>query len=94
VEIIGKTYTAARVIQNDQAIEIRSQSLSGGNYVDVFTGIQRIVNSNFRMELSIGFPAINRSYQHFYPLFSIGFQKYLFRKSKANEILKPLKNQP
>ncbi len=79
VELVGKSYGAAQLWEDDQAVEIVSESLGQGAYLDVFFGIQRIMNSNDRVELTVAFPVINKSYRHFYPLLSLGWQKYLFK---------------
>lgn len=79
VELIGRSYEAAQLWENDLPVAIESPSLGAGNYVDVFFGIQRITNSNDRVELTVGFPLINESYRHFYPLLMLNWQKYLFR---------------
>ena len=78
VEFLGKSYDSATVKVNGDVANIKTNLLLGGSYVEMHPGIQCILNSNTRVELSIGYPIINQSYVHFYPLYSIGFQHYFY----------------
>jgi hypothetical protein len=83
VEFIGKTYDAATVIQNGVEIETKSVALTGGNYIEIHPGIQRIVKSNLRIEFSVGYSIIGFSYVHFTPVWSLGLQRYFYRVKKS-----------
>lgn len=78
LELQGKAYKAARVYQNGTRLESSTPFLAAGNYVDVFPGIQWIHDSNLRVELSVGLNLISRSYTHFYPVYSLGIQRYFY----------------
>lgn len=80
IELIGKSYTAAKVVQNGMPIEVRANSLKASHYLDGTIGVQRVINSNTRIDLTAAFPLINRSYAHFYPMFTLGLQTYFYRK--------------
>lgn len=89
VEFLGKSYTAAQVsvanILTGGYYPISATGipvLQAGNYVDVNPGIQCIIRSNLRAEFSVGFPVIDRSYVHYYPLYTIGVQRYFFSRRK------------
>lgn len=80
LEINGKAYEGARVFQDGNKLEVESPALKAAHYVEVHPGIQKIINSNLRIDLSVGFNMINRSYARFYPLYMIGVQRYFFFK--------------
>lgn len=81
LELIGKSYEAAKVVMDGQPLDIKSVGLMAGNYVEVHPGLQWIINSNLRIDLSVGFNMINRSYTRFYPLYMVGIQRYFFKNS-------------
>jgi hypothetical protein len=83
VEFIGKTYDAARVIQNGTEIKARTVALQKGSFVEIYPGIQRIINSNTRIEVSYGFGLIGYSYVHFTPVWTLAVQRYFFRPAKS-----------
>lgn len=83
IELIGKTYDAATVIQNGTEITTRTAALKKGSYIEVYPGIQRIINSNTRIELCYGFELIGYSYVHFTPLWTLAIQRYFYNTSKA-----------
>jgi hypothetical protein len=83
VEFMGKTYQAARVIQNGTEIEARTVALKRGSYVEIYPGIQRIINSNTRVEFCYGFNLIGFSYVHFTPVWTLAVQRYFYRNSKS-----------
>jgi len=85
VEFNGKTYEAAKVIQNDTEITTRTVALRSGSYMEICPGIQRIVNANTRMEFSYAFSLIGNSYVHFTPVWTLAVQRYFYRKKKANK---------
>jgi len=85
-EFIGKSYGAAKVYQKDgpysyslnYTLPITTPILEAGNYVDINPGLQCIINSIYRIDASMGFPLINKSYDHLYPLYLVGVQRYFF----------------
>lgn len=77
-EFIGKSYGEAGLSWLEQSIEVQTDALRSGSYLDAYFGIQRIVNSNDRIELSLGFPLINKSYRHFYPILNLAWQRYFY----------------
>lgn len=82
IELIGKTYNAATVIQNGTEITARTSALKKGSYMEIYPGIQRIINSNTRIEFCYGFELIGYSYVHFTPLWTIGVQRYFYNTTK------------
>ena len=84
LEFLGKSYGEAQIIQyGDKNIPISTPLLMAGNYVDICPGIQTIIKSNLRMELSVEFPLINKSYAHFYPVYMLGIQRYFYFNKKS-----------
>lgn len=78
-EFISKTFEQAKVTQYGFVnVPINTPLLQAGYYVEVHPGIQGIFNSNLRVDLSMGFPLISRSYAHYYPVFYVGIQRYFF----------------
>jgi hypothetical protein len=82
VELVGKSYGAATVVQNGTEISTRTSALKKGTYVEIYPGIQRIINSNTRIEFCYGFELIGYSYVHFTPIWTIGIQRYFYNTSK------------
>ncbi|MGZ4033426.1 MAG: hypothetical protein ACXVPU_10990 [Bacteroidia bacterium] len=84
LEFMGKSYGTAKVIQyGTKDVPISTPLLQAGNYVDVCPGLQYILHSNLRVDLSVEFPLVNKSYAHFYPVYMLGIQRYFyFRKNK------------
>ena len=87
LEFMGKSYTQAKVFQygGTKEIPVNTPLLMQGNYVDVCPGVQAIINSNLRLDLSATFPMINRSYAHFYPMIELGAQYYFYSTRKNHE---------
>jgi len=83
IELIGKKYDAARVIQNGTEIANQALALESGSYLEIHPGIQRIVKSNFRIECSAGFSLVGNSYVHFTPVWTIAVQRYFYRTKKS-----------
>jgi hypothetical protein len=79
VEFIGRSYEGARVIQNGVEITARTVALTNGSYIEVHPGIQRIVKSNLRIELSAGLNLISKSYARFNPTWTLALQRYFYR---------------
>lgn len=77
-EFMGKSYESAKVQQNGVHVEPQTELLKKGSYVEIHPGIQAIVHSNLRIDLSVGYPLINKSVAHFYPVYMIGIQRYFF----------------
>ncbi len=55
-----------------------NRALQANNYVEVYPGIQAVIRSDIRVDLSVGFPLINRSYVRFFFFFHIGLQRYFY----------------
>jgi hypothetical protein len=80
LEFQGKSYQASEVIQDGNVISTEAVALVGNHYIEAHPGIQYIVKSNLRLEASVGFDLINRSYVHFAPLWTFAVQRYFYRK--------------
>jgi hypothetical protein len=86
VEFIGKSYGAAKVdfsniLAPGSYYPVSVQGvpvLLAGQYVELHPGVQCIIKSNLRIDLSAGFPFIDKSYAHYYPLYTVGIQRYLY----------------
>jgi len=78
VEFLGKAYDSATIKVNGDIIPIKTNLLLGGNYIEMHPGIQWIINSNSRVEISVGYPIVNESYTRFYPVYNIAFQRYFY----------------
>jgi hypothetical protein len=85
IELIGKTYDAASVVQNGAEITAQTSALKKGSYVEIYPGIQRILNSNTRIEFCYGFELIGYSYVHFTPVWTVAIQRYFYNKSKRKQ---------
>jgi hypothetical protein len=83
LEFMGKQYNAARVIQNGSEIPPKTPALIAGSYVEINPGIQYIVKSNFRVELSVGLALAGRAYTNFPPVWTLAAQQYIYRKKKS-----------
>ena len=82
LEFQGKSYEKARVYQYGGVVEVPIQTplLQAGNYVEAHPGLQFIFHSNLRIDLSAGFPLINKSYTRFYPMYTLAIQRYFYFK--------------
>ncbi|MEP7169039.1 MAG: hypothetical protein ABI855_06665 [Bacteroidota bacterium] len=78
LEFSGKAYKGAKVYQYDLPVEVATNALNKGYYVDIQPGIQKIYNSNLRIDFSVSLNLLNRSYSHFYPMYMLGLQKYFY----------------
>jgi len=87
-EFLFRKYDAVHIIYNGQEVEDTNQSTSAGFYVDIQPGVQKIINSTARVELSVAFPLIRKSFSHFYPVYNLAYQRFIF---KQKPIIKPLK---
>ncbi len=83
LEFMGKSYEAASIIQYGiKPVPIQTPFLQSGNYVEVHPGVQAIIKSKLRLDLSVGFPLIGQSYARFYPIYTIGIQRYFYPRKK------------
>lgn len=83
LELMGKSYEQAKITQfGFKEIPISTPLLQAGNYVDACPGVQMIVRSNLRFDLSVKIPLINKSYAHFYPVYALGIQRYFYPRRK------------
>jgi hypothetical protein len=80
LEFMGKSYDKAKVVQNNTEIEPKTDLLLSGNYVEMHPGIQFIINSNLRIDFTVGFPIVNKSFARFYPIYMLGVQRYFYFK--------------
>ncbi len=88
LEFMGESYDNANVTQNGVEVvtsqttpastPTRSPLLLAYHYVDIHPGLQAIFNSNLRVDFSMGFPLINKSYTVFYPMYMLSIQRYFF----------------
>jgi len=95
LEFLGKSYGAAQM----QVANILSPSqfyyvyapyntaLQAGQYVEVYPGVQCIVRSDLRIDFSVGYPIIGKSYVHFYPVYNIAVQRYLYSGHKKKKTM-------
>ncbi|HXC05423.1 MAG TPA: hypothetical protein VNZ86_11765 [Bacteroidia bacterium] len=90
LEFKGKTWTEASIVQYGfKNLPIQTPLLESGNYVDVFPGIQILLKSNTRIDLSVGLPLLNESYTHFYPVYALGIQHYFYHPNKKQDLVVP-----
>jgi hypothetical protein len=78
-ELIGKTYSDATIYQNNVKLKSTSNSLISSNYIEIHPGVQAIIHSNLRIDFSIGYNLIKRSYTHQYPIYTLSIQRYFYR---------------
>jgi len=79
VEFIGKSYDKAKITLNDRPISVFNiATLEKGNYIEIRPSIQLILKSITRIDLSMGFPFINRSYVRTSPTYYFSIQRYFF----------------
>lgn len=89
-EFTGKAYGSAKITEQDGPfsgaivynLPITTPILEGSNYVDINPGIQCILKSVYRIDVSAGFPLFNKSYNHLYPIYFIGMQRYFYLRHK------------
>jgi len=83
LELLGKAYEAAQVTQyGNISVPINTPLLEKGNYMDIAPGLQCIIKSNLRIDVSVKLPMINKSYARFYPVFLVGVQRYFYFRRK------------
>jgi hypothetical protein len=87
LEFIGKSHEAAKIWQNGDAVEVKTPLLMANSYVEVRPGIQKIIDSNLRIDFSMGFNMIQKSYVNFYPMYVIAVQRYFYPTRKKKDKL-------
>lgn len=93
MEFLGKTYTAAQmqvgnVIYQGPLYTINTRNnhaLQAGHYIELYPGLQCIIKSNTRIDLSVGYPVMGKSYEHFYPVYNFGMQRYFYFNNKSHK---------
>lgn len=86
LELLGKSYGTPKIYLENvgqpgstyQVTGIKIPALTNGHYIEMHPGLQVIIKSNLRVDLSAGFPLMSRSYARFYPIYSIGIQRYFY----------------
>lgn len=85
LEFHGKQFSDARItLMKDTDLEyvldpIRyPAALRKGYYVDVSPGIQVILGSNLRIDASVTFPMLGKSWARLYPVYTIAAQYYFY----------------
>ncbi len=88
LELLGRTYGAADVTEHDGVVTYKIPNtisiLKGGSYAEISPGIQFIIRSSVRVDVSVGLPMVSSSYLHDYPLYYIGLQRYFFFKKRTS----------
>ena len=82
LEFNGKSYETAVVSQNGSNLEVQTEGLKNGYYVEIHPGIQKVISSNLRIDLSAGTNILNTSYTKFYPIFMVSIQRYFYSLKK------------
>lgn len=85
LEFTGRTFETGKVFQDYVPVPIRTVSFVGMSYVEVTPGVQKIINSNTRVELSCTISFIRYSVAHFPLAMTFAVQHYFYRKDKTNE---------
>jgi len=78
LELNGKSYETAVVSQDGSNLEVQTEGLTNGYYVEIHPGIQKVISSNLRINLSAGTNILNTSYTRFYPIFMVSIQRYFY----------------
>lgn len=86
LELMGKSYEGIRISFDNIAqpgtwynVPIRdNDALLKGNYIEIHPGLQCIIRSNLRLDLSVALPFYGKSYVRFYPQYEIGIQRYFY----------------
>jgi hypothetical protein len=90
LEFVGKDYGAMQmqvgnVYYNTPQYAISTagnKALQGSYYLEANPGVQAIIRSDLRIDVSVGYPIFNRSFVHFYPVYNVGVQRYFYFKKK------------
>lgn len=90
LEVHGKAMKHAEVdLFVGQANEYRLDplryppALQSGYFVDLSPGLQLILNSNTRIDASLSFPLLGKSYARLYPVYTLGLQHYFYLGSSS-----------
>jgi len=83
LELNGKSYETAVVSQEGSILEVQTEGLTNGYYVEIHPGIQKVISSNLRIDLSAGTNILNTSYIRLYPIFTVGIQRYFYSLNKV-----------
>lgn len=78
LELIGSSWGDAKFVYDGRSIPTENPAFKAGYYLEIHPGIQRVIGSNLRMELSVGFPLFHRSWVHYYPMYSLGIQRFFY----------------
>ena len=86
IELLGKSYERTQVFFDNigspgTPYEIKGAAVSVLNknhYLEAHPGVQVLLNSNLRVDASVGFPVVRRSYAHYYPMYTLGIQRYFY----------------
>ncbi|PWJ39190.1 hypothetical protein BC781_10691 [Sediminitomix flava] len=82
VEFLGKAFEDAVVLFDGEPQELQTAFLRQGHYVEMHLGIQKIIRSKSRIELSVGFSLINEALIHQTPIVNLAYQVFLFKERK------------
>ncbi|MBK9271209.1 MAG: hypothetical protein IPM48_06400 [Saprospiraceae bacterium] len=78
IEFMGAAWQSAQFIYNGQIIPNFNPAFHSGYYMEIHPGIQRVIRSNWRLELSLGLPLIHQSLVHSYPIYSFAVQRFFY----------------
>ena len=78
LEFNGKSYETAVVSQDGSNLEVQTDGLTSGYYIEIHPGIQKVISSNLRIDLSAGTNILNTSYARFYPIVMVSIQRYFY----------------
>jgi len=60
------------------------QSLQKNQYCDLRTYLQLVFNAKSRIDVGVNWRFWNKSYVHFYPVFVLNYQRYIFKKTRKS----------
>lgn len=84
LEFNGKSYESAVVSQDGSNLEVQTNGLKKGHYIEIHPGIQKVISSNLRIDLSVGTNILNTSYARLYPIVMVSIQRYFYSLKKLN----------
>ena len=82
LEFNGKSYETAVVSQDGSNLEVQTDGLTKGHHIEIHSGIQKVISSNLRIDLSTGTNIFNTSYARLYPIFMVSIQSYFYSLKK------------
>ena len=82
LELNGKSYENALVSQGGSNLEVQTDGLTKGHHIEIHSGIQKVISSNLRIDLSTGTNIFNTSYARLYPIFMVSIQSYFYSLKK------------